>query len=124
MTAAFLLLIAAAQAAPAAQPAPFERLFTDWRSANRQSIEAEREALQRPAPAPAPDSASVPAMSGFAPGSTALGERVGEIVSLGDCAEGERMARAAGDFALLVAVRNHCQDKPQSESRPEAEPQP
>ena len=109
MTAAFLLLIAAAQAAPPAQPAPFGRLFTDWRSANRQSIEAEREALQRPAPAA--DSALVPAMSGFAPGSQALGERVGEIVSLGDCAEGERMARAAGDFALVVAVREHCEPK-------------
>ena len=38
----------------------------------------------------------------------ALGERVGEIVGLGDCAEGERVARAAGDFALVEAVRAHC----------------
>jgi hypothetical protein len=111
MTAAFLLLIAAAQAAPAAQPAPFERLFTDWRSANRQSIEAEREALARPPIVAEGTAAPVGAVA--APGSTALGERVGEIVSLGDCAEGERMARAAGDFALVAAVRNHCQDKPQ-----------
>lgn len=43
-----------------------------------------------------------------APGSVALGERVGDIVALGDCAEGERVARTAGDFALVAAVRDYC----------------
>ena len=38
-----------------------------------------------------------------------LGEQVGEIVRSGDCAEGERVARAAGDFALVQAVRDHCE---------------
>ncbi|HEV2866694.1 MAG TPA: hypothetical protein VGX37_09275 [Allosphingosinicella sp.] len=38
----------------------------------------------------------------------ALGERVGEIVRLGDCQEGERVAREAGDFALVQAVRDYC----------------
>jgi hypothetical protein len=31
-------------------------------------------------------------------------------VALGDCGEGERVARAAGDFALVAAVRAHCAD--------------
>lgn len=38
----------------------------------------------------------------------ALGERVGEIVRLGDCEAGERLAREAGDFALVDAVRSYC----------------
>jgi hypothetical protein len=38
----------------------------------------------------------------------ALGRRVGEVVRAGDCAEGERIAREAGDFALVNAVRDHC----------------
>jgi len=79
----------------------FQGLFVNWSAANRQSIDAEREAARRPA------IDAAPASSG-GPGSTALGERVGEIVATGDCAEGERIARAAGDFALVAAVRQHC----------------
>jgi hypothetical protein len=112
-----LFLIAALAAAPS-QPAPaapprFEGLFTDWSGANRQSVAAEREARERP-PIVEAETAAFSATAGvlMAPGSRALGERVGEIVSLGDCSEGERMARAAGDFALVAAVRDHCQDKP------------
>ena len=97
------LLAAPAAAAPDTPPAPararFQGLFVDWSTASRQSIEAEREASQRP-PAGAP--------TGEGAGSVSLGERVGEIVALGDCAEGERIARAAGDFALVAAVRAHC----------------
>ncbi|HEX8644573.1 MAG TPA: hypothetical protein VF702_11745 [Allosphingosinicella sp.] len=89
---------AAADNVPAPAQARFQGLFVDWSAASRQSIEAEREALQRPAAAPTENGA----------GSVALGERVGEIVALGDCAEGERIARAAGDFALVAAVRRHC----------------
>ena len=101
--ASLLTLAAAAPASPAAAPAQprFESLFIDWGAANRQSIEAERQGLQRPP-------AQVAAGPGPSPGSAALGERVGEIVALGDCGEGERVARAAGDFALVAAVRQHC----------------
>jgi hypothetical protein len=86
----------------------FQGVFTDWRVANHESVEAERQGLARP---PIAAGGAVPAGALAAPGSRALGERVGEIVALGDCSEGERVARAAGDFALLAAVRNHCQDK-------------
>ncbi|HEX8527480.1 hypothetical protein [Allosphingosinicella sp.] len=96
---------AGAASLPPEQPrARFEGLFTDWSAVNRQSVEAEREAQSRPAPQqPAPYAAA----SSMA-GTSALGERVGEIVATGDCAEGERIARLAGDFALVAAVRNHC----------------
>lgn len=91
-----LALLAAAQPAPA-EPGPrFEGLFTDWGAASRASVAAERRAA---------------AGGRYPPGSPELGRRVGEIVSLGDCSEGERIARAAGDFALVAAVRAHCQDK-------------
>ena len=105
-----LLAVAAAPAAgagttPAPERARFQGLFVDWNSANRQSIETERQAAQRPAlPAQPSDGAS----AGAGAGSAALGERVGDVVALGDCAEGERIARAAGDFALVAAVRAHC----------------
>jgi hypothetical protein len=103
-----LLAITAAPAAgagttPAPERARFQGLFVDWNSANRQSIATERQATQRPAlPAQPADGAAAGA------GSAALGERVGDVVALGDCAEGERIARAAGDFALVAAVRAHC----------------
>jgi len=102
-----LLSLAAAPAAATNTPPPPERarfqgLFVDWSSANRQSIETERLAAQRPAPPSRADAGATAA------GSVALGERVGDVVALGDCAEGERIARAAGDFALVAAVREHC----------------
>lgn len=104
-----LLLAAAPTAAAAAQAeAPAERrfqgLFVKWNDASRQSIEAERHGAERP---PAPPSVAA-AAGGTAAGSVALGERVGDVVALGDCAEGERLARAAGDFALVAAVRQYC----------------
>jgi hypothetical protein len=104
-----MLLALAAQPAAAATPAApperarFQGLFVDWSSANRQSIDTERAAAERPAPPSATQQASAAAA-----GSVALGERVGDIVALGDCAEGERVARNAGDFALVAAVRQHC----------------
>ena len=92
---------AAAETTPAPERVRFQGLFVDWSSANRQSIETERLGAKRPA---------APAQAGAGPvaGSVALGERVGDVVALGDCAEGERIARAAGDFALVAAVRQHC----------------
>jgi len=111
--AAALVALAAAAPASASQPAGdvrarFQGLFVDWSAASRQSIDAERDAVARPA-SPAPAGAVVAIA---APGSRALGERVGEIVALGDCAEGERVARTAGDFALVAAVRDHCHPRP------------
>jgi hypothetical protein len=88
---------------------PYRDLFTRWDGANRESLEAEARAAQ---PAPAPDGDAIPAYSPLAPRSrdeaVALGERVGAVVRAGNCAEGERMARAAGDFPLVRAVREHC----------------
>jgi hypothetical protein len=113
-----LALLGAAPAAgqtgaPAPQPPapanPYQGLFTPWHGANREALEAEASA---PQPAPEPDSGSIPASSPLVPRSqaeaVALGERVGAVVRTGDCAEGERIAREAGDFALVRAVREHC----------------
>ncbi len=102
-------------AAPEPQPAnPWRDLFTRWDGANRESMEAEASRTEAP-PAPAPDSNAVPAYSPLASRSQAeamaLGERVGAVVRTGNCAEGERIARAAGDFPLVRAVREHCRPR-------------
>ena len=99
--------IALAQGAPVSAPAPaprggFESLWTGWSGANRDSIRAEEQAARAAQPAAAE------APRRYQAGSVALGERVGEVVRLGDCAEGERLAREAGDFPLVDAVRAHC----------------
>jgi hypothetical protein len=97
------------QAAPQAQSNPYQNLFTRWDGANRDSLEAEAGA---PQPGPESDGNAIPASSPLVPASrteaVALGERVGAVVRAGDCAEGERIAREAGDFALVRAVREHC----------------
>lgn len=108
MTAPFLLLAAAALSAavpaPMAPPQPqqqgFSGLWTAWSNANNASLQAE---TARQAPA-APAAGAGPLRAG----SPELGTRVGEIVRTGDCEEGERVARAAGDFPLVAAVRAHC----------------
>jgi hypothetical protein len=106
------VLLASAAAAAAQTPAPppqgasqangFAGLWTRWGGVNRDSIQAE---ARRPPAAP-------PAVQGvwgaMQPGSPALGERVGEVVRAGDCEGGERIAREAGDFPLVEAVRAHC----------------
>jgi hypothetical protein len=97
--------------APAPEPPanPYQDLFTRWDGANRDSLQAEARAPQA---APAPESGSIPASSPLVSRAeaeaVALGERVGTVVRAGDCAEGERIAREAGDFALVRAVREHC----------------
>jgi len=96
---------------PAAEaPAnPYRNLFTRWDGANRESLAAESEAAR---PAPVPESGGIPAYSPLMARSqeeaVALGRRVGEVVRAGDCAQGERLARDAGDLALVRAVREHC----------------
>jgi hypothetical protein len=88
---------------------PYRDLFTRWDGANRDSLAAESEAAPS---APTPENGSIPAYSPLSPRSedeaVALGRRVGEVVRAGDCAQGERLARAAGDLALVRAVREHC----------------
>lgn len=91
------LLLAFALAAAPAEPAPqarFEALFPDWRAVSRESLGREQ------APSAPPRRSRNDA--------EALGERVGRLVAEGDCAAGERIAREAGDFPLLAAVRAHC----------------
>lgn len=103
-----------APAGPESGPARtgFESLWTGWRGVNREAIRAEAEAARASA---APTAA---APTRYQAGSVALGERVGEVVRLGDCAEGERLARLAGDFPLVEAVRGHCRARaPQIRSR-------
>lgn len=101
--------LAFAQIAPAAPPAPpsaFGTLWTGWRDVNASALEKEREAVEE-------------VREDFVAANShrrrqlqnqgrALGERVGEIVREGDCEDGERVARRAGDFALVQAVRAHC----------------
>lgn len=102
---AALLLIAAA---PPADPPAFGPIFTDWRSVNREAMEREQTAEQeRQAPA-------VPVAQ-----ARELGARVGELVASGDCEGGERLAREAGDFPLLRAVRAHCRRPQPAAQRPQ-----
>jgi len=102
------LLLAPAVALAQAAPAPpassnFAGLFTSWSGTSRESLRSET-ARQQPSGA-VPASSPLQRSHGQA---AALGERVGEIVRRGDCEEGERIAREAGDFALVRAVRDHC----------------
>ena len=99
--------LASAAPAPAAAPDPaYSGLWTSWTGANSAAIRAEA-ARQAPATPSGP----------LRPGSPELGARVGEIVRSGDCEEGERVARAAGDFPLVEAVRAHCRGAVQAVSR-------
>jgi hypothetical protein len=88
-------------------PNPYQGLWTGWSGVSRESLEAETQPARE-----APAETSIPAMSPLTSRSRAdaeaLGARVGEAVRAGDCAEGERIARAAGDFPLVEAVRDYC----------------
>ena len=95
------------QAVPAASAATdFSRLWTGWGGVNREAMSTETDAVRRVRHDVA--TADARRLDQLRNQGRALGERVGEIVRLGDCAEGERVARAAGDFALVEAVRAHC----------------
>jgi hypothetical protein len=100
---AFLALLAAA--APA--PPPAAPTFLDWRALSRDSSRTETEQLQRTTEMPSTIAARTDAIAR----GRALGDRVGQIVAAGDCDEGERQARAAGDVALAKAVRDYCYSK-------------
>jgi hypothetical protein len=97
---------ALAQGAPAPQPQGFAGLFTPWSGVNRDSVQAEIEARRLAAQQSAPTAS--PEQQQRYTQAVSLGERVGRVVRDGDCEEGERMARNAGDFALVRAVRSHC----------------
>jgi len=99
-------LASAAPVQPVAADPGYSGLWTQWSGANGESLRAE---ASRQAPA---------APSGpLRAGSPELGARVGDVVRAGDCAEGERLARAAGDFPLVEAVRMHCRGAVQAVSR-------
>ena len=98
---AFLALAAQPPAdPPQAEESRFGGLFTDWRGANSESLDRERSRAAVDAPARTVAQAR------------ALGDRVGRIVAEGACEEGERIAREAGDFALVRAVQDHCRRLP------------
>jgi hypothetical protein len=99
--------------APAAQPSPFASMFTHWNGVARESLAAEEEAARRnqAEQAAAAQGTATPAMARNRTDAEALGERVGETVRDGDCENGERLARQAGDFALVQAVREHCRPR-------------
>ena len=102
------ILLAGGQPAPAAsepqQPAApatetrFRSLFIDWRATADEALEHEQARAR-----------SVVAEEGTpVRQARALGDQVGEMVALGDCDGGERLARDAGDLALVSAVQDHC----------------
>lgn len=105
------LLLLAPAGAPAQQPSrpasPYGDMFTPWNGTNQDSLRAEAEARQRAAETA---QTAVPAVAEHN-AQVALGERVAEAVRRGDCAEGERIARAAGDFPLVQAVRDYCRTR-------------
>ncbi len=104
-------------AQPAASPPPasqFHSLWTPWSGVSQQSRRNETEALDRVRQDFV--TAGSERQAQLRDGGRALGERVGEIVRAGDCDDGERVARLAGDFALVEAVRNYCR-----QLRPEAQ---
>ena len=108
---AFALLAQPAAQTPPPEPPRFGDLFTDWRAANQEALDQER-SLDAAANAPTRTVAQA----------EALGDRVGRIVAEGECEEGERIAREAGDFALVRAVQNHCRRLPAGELPAWAEP--
>ena len=105
--AAALLALSPAVAQGAPQTGDFRGMWTGWGAANSTSLNIERRSVERVRADLA--GADAERQRALRNQGRALGERVGEIVRLGDCAEGERVAREAGDFALVEAVRAHCQ---------------
>jgi hypothetical protein len=111
---------APAFAAPAAGPvrdSGFGRMWTGWVSANREALVREQEEAERLQHDLA--TADARRLRALRDQGRPLGERVGAIVREGDCEEGERVAREAGDFALVEAVRRHCGAIPAAAETPE-----
>jgi hypothetical protein len=100
----------------ASSASEFQHLWTGWTRFNRDAMTTETDAVQRVRRDVA--AADAERLHQLQNQGRALGERVGEIVRLGDCEEGERVARAAGDFALVEAVRGHCRARQASREAP------
>jgi len=105
----FLALFAAAAGQPApAAPVPaalaeerenrFRSLFVDWRATAHEALKNEQARVRGGGLVEPPPERQA----------RALGDQVGEMVALGDCDGGERLARDAGDLALVGAVQDHC----------------
>ena len=108
-TTAYLIAATLASAAPppaAAADPGFADLWTRWSGANSEALRNEAARAVPAAPA-----------GPLRAGSPELGQRVGEMVRTGDCEGGERVAREAGDFPLVEAVRAHCRGAIQASSR-------
>ena len=101
------IALAQTGSAPSADP-DFDTLWTGWNGANQDSMRTESEAIQRLRHELA--TAEAARRRQLRGEGQELGTRVGMIVSEGDCEDGERIARAAGDFALVEAVRNYCRE--------------
>ena len=99
----------AAQSATAPPPAQFENLWTSWSGVSRRSTQAESSALDRVRQDV--QSAGAERRAELQVQGRELGERVGQIVRSGDCDDGERVARLAGAFALVEAVRAYCRGR-------------
>ncbi|MGZ8335085.1 MAG: hypothetical protein ACXWU1_00315 [Allosphingosinicella sp.] len=118
---ALALLAPAPALGQTASPPPilnsdFSRLWTSWDGVNRTAMAREAEAgLQLQRDLATADAARMQVLRSQG---RDLGEQVGEVVRGGDCAEGERLARAAGDFALVAAVREHCRAAGLAADRP------
>ena len=114
MTRPALIILASALLATPAVAAEtdtgFGSLWTGWNAVARDAIVREREEADRVRQDLA--RADARRIAELRNQGRDLGERVGEVVRLGDCEGGERMAREAGDFALVEAVRAHCGSRP------------
>ena len=97
---------ALAQAGSVASAPDFRQLFTGWSQVNGEAMTTETRAIAQVRQDVA--TADAARLRQLGNQGRALGERVGEIVREGDCDDGERVARQAGDFALVEAVRAHC----------------
>jgi len=98
---ALVLTASAAPAQPAPKPAAPKSLWVDWKTLARDSVAAEAKGAK-------PDVSRERELQAEA---DARGKLVGELVTSGDCANGERIAREAGDFALVRAARDYCAAK-------------
>ncbi len=109
MLALALLAPAMLAAQPTAPRGQFDSMWTSWSGTNRQAMLQENEAIERVRRDVA--TADAARQAALRNQGRALGERVGEIVRGGDCEDGERVAREAGDFALVEAVREYCRQR-------------
>jgi hypothetical protein len=108
---------ALAQVNSAASTAPdFRQLWTGWSRVNGEAMTTETRSIEQVRQDVA--TADAARLRQLGNQGRALGERVGEIVRLGDCEDGERVARQAGDFALVEAVREHCRRAAAADSAP------